>query len=136
MSICPVPKILILESQLIIAADIALQFLKLGYQVLGFTTHPENFLKSIQCNAPDIVLMNIGIRDQTNRIQMAKAILERYHTPVIVLSSNIDPAFFKELIPARPYAFIAKPFEQKDLQRSVENSFKRMAAEKSVWIMI
>jgi DNA-binding response OmpR family regulator len=123
------PKILILESQMIIAADVSLQLSKLGYNVIGINTRPEDVLKIIQNNRPDIVIMNIKIQGKTDGLKIARNVLETHQIPVIFLSANTDKEIFKELIDTQPYAFIPKPFDEKDLKRGIETTLKRMAGE-------
>lgn len=125
----PPPKILILESQMIIAADISLQFSKLGYDVIGINIRSEDALKAMETNRPDMVLINLGLPPKADGLRTARIILETFRIPVIFLSADVDRALFKGIIDAQPYAFIAKPFEKKDLQRGVETALKRMVAE-------
>ena len=123
------PKILILESQLIIAADLSLQFSKLGYDVIGINTCAEDALRTIAENSPDIVVMNIKFEGNAAGLKMARIISETYQTPVIFISANADKEIFELAISIQAYAFIAKPFEKKDLQRGIETTLNRMAAE-------
>lgn len=123
------PKILILESQMIIAADVSLQLSKLGYNVIGINTRPEDVLKTIQNNRPDIVIMNIEMQGEMDGLKIARSLLETHQIPVIFLSANTDKEIFKELIDTQPYAFITKPFDNKDLKRGIETTLKRMGAE-------
>lgn len=129
MPIQPIPKILIIENQMIIAADVSLQLSKLGYDVIGIISHFENVLNSIECNRPDIILMNIEIQGKADRIKVAKIILETFQIPVIFLSANTNKEIFKEVIDTQPYAFITKPFDKKDLKRGIETTLKRMVVE-------
>jgi DNA-binding LytR/AlgR family response regulator len=123
------PKILILESQMIIAADVSLQFSKLGYDVIGINTRSEEALKTIQNNRPDIVIMNIEMQGKADGLKIARTILETYQIPVVFLSANTDKEIFKGVIDTKPYAFITKPFDKKGLKRGIETTLKRMAAE-------
>ena len=125
----PAPKILILESQMIIAADISLQFSKLGYDVIGINTRAEDALKTIETSHPDMVLINLEWQAEAEGLGTARIILETFRIPVIFLSADTDRELFRGIIAAQPYAFIAKPFEKKDLQRGVETALKRMTAE-------
>jgi DNA-binding LytR/AlgR family response regulator len=128
----PIPlalKILILESQMIIAADVSLQFSKLGYDVIGIHTRPEDAVKTIQTNRPDIVLMSIEMQGKAAGLKMARRILETYLIPVVFLSANTDKELFKEIVDTQPYAFITKPFDKESLKRGIETTLKRMAAE-------
>lgn len=130
-----VPKILILESQMIIAADISLQFSKLGYDVIGITSRSTDALKTIATNRPDMVLVNLGLPAKAEGLRTARIIWGTFHLPVIFLSANADRELFKGIIGVQPYAFIAKPFEKKDLQRGVETALKRMVAE-GLWKLV
>ncbi|MDF1698824.1 MAG: response regulator [Saprospiraceae bacterium] len=124
------PKILILESQLIIAADIALQFTKLGYEVMGFHSRSEELFSAITGNRPDIVLMNIDLKRKGDRFLTASKIWESFKVPVVLISSHSDRHTFNQIIQAQPYAFISKPFKIIDLQRGIETSLKRINTER------
>ena len=123
------PKILILERQMIIAADLSLQLLKLGYDVIGINTCPEDAMKTLASNRPDIVLIEMELRGNAEGLRTARIILERFQIPVIFLSASIDRNLLDGILATRPYAFIGVPFEKKDLKRGVETTLLRMAAE-------
>ena len=55
-------KILIVEDEMIIGANISLQLTNLGYEVTGITTRGEEALNHIKQNLPDIVLMDIQLK--------------------------------------------------------------------------
>ena len=93
-----VPKILILESQMIIAADVSLQLSKLGYDVIGIISHLEDALKTIENNRPDIVLMNIEMQGKVDRLNIARVILETFQVPIVFLTANSNKEIFKEVI--------------------------------------
>jgi len=123
------PKILLVEDDMIIAADVSVQLSKLGYEVTGIHTRAEDALKTMEDNCPDIVLMDIMLGGEMNGIEAAKLILERHQTPVIFLTSNTDDATFQRALAARPYAFIAKPFQVTEMERSLKLTWQRIAAE-------
>lgn len=123
------PKILILESHLIIAADVSLQLSKLGYKVIGINTRSEDALTTIESNRPDIVLMNFEIEGDEARLATAKIISKRFRIPVVFLSAHTDRELCKLIIHVQPYAFIAKPFNIKSLQRGLKTTLDRMNAE-------
>jgi CheY-like chemotaxis protein len=54
-------KILIVEDEMIIAANISLQLSSLGYEVTGIIPRGEAALTNIKQNQPDIVLMDIAL---------------------------------------------------------------------------
>jgi AmiR/NasT family two-component response regulator len=125
----PALKILVIEDQLIIAADICVQLLKLGNTVIGVNRSMAHAFQTIQHTAPDIVLINIGLKETTERIAGAHILMQNYHIPVIVLSAHIEQATFDLLTGLLPYAFIAKPFDPADLQGGIVFARQRMVAE-------
>ena len=122
-------KILLIEDQLIIAADICVQLSKLGYTIIGVNRSMAHAFQTIKYVAPDIVLIDIGTKEKAGRISGARALMQAHHIPVVVLSAHIDPTTFEQLIELRPYAFISKPFDAVDLQRGIVFARRRIAAE-------
>ena len=122
-------KILMVEDDMIIAADISMQLTKLGYEVTGINTRGEDALNTIENNRPDIVLMDIVLSGKMNGIETAQIILEQFQVPVIFLTSNSDDATFQQAIKAKPYAFISKPFQKADLERTLKLTLQRIAVE-------
>ncbi|MCB0549497.1 MAG: response regulator [Phaeodactylibacter sp.] len=123
------PKILMVEDDMIIAADISMQLTKLGYEVVGINTRGEDALKTIENNRPDLILMDIILSGKMNGIEAARIILEKFQVPVIFLTSNSDDATFQQALTAKPYAFISKPFQKSGLERTLQLAFQRIAVE-------
>jgi CheY-like chemotaxis protein len=128
----PGSKILIIEDQMIIAADICVQLSKLGYIILGINSCMANAFQTIKKTRPDIVLMNIGVKEKMDRISGAGVLMHSHHIPVIVLSYYIDPTTFQQLMELRPYALISTPFNSAGLQRGIASARQRMAKEAAV----
>lgn len=129
----PASKILIIESQLIIAADISLQLLKLGYDVVGIDTPNCDTMKAIRSSQPDLVLMNIKMYGDDHKLDMARAIMEDLGIPVIFVSAHTNHEILKHVFNAQPYAFIPKPFDAIHLERGVESAVDRLKS-KRLWI--
>jgi len=123
-------KILIVEDDMIIAADVSMQLTKLGYEVIGINIRGEDALKTIESNRPDIILMDIVLKGEMNGIEAAKIILRDDQIPVVFLTSNSDDATFQQAISAMPYAFISKPFQKADLERTLRLTLMRIAVER------
>jgi len=124
-----VPKILMVEDDMIIAADISMQLTKLGYEIIGINTRAEDALKSIENNRPDLILMDIILTGKMNGIEAAQVVLENFQIPVIFLTSNSDDSTFQQALTAKPYAFISKPFQKAELERTIKLAFQRITVE-------
>lgn len=124
-------KILVVEDEMIIAADISMFLESIGYEITGILPRGEDALKSIIHTPPDLVLMDIALKGSLDGVETAQYIHERHQIPVIFLTANADDSTFKRAKTARPYAFISKPFQPSDVQRAIELALARLAEEQS-----
>jgi len=113
-------KILIVEDEMVIAANISLQLNALGYEVIGILPRGEEALTHIKQNVPDILLMDIALKGELDGVDTVKIMQNDYDIPVIYLTANSDDANFNKAKTTNPYAFISKPFKKLDLQRAIE----------------
>ncbi|CAM3338809.1 response regulator [Zobellia roscoffensis] len=113
-------RILIVEDDMIIAANISLQLESLGYEVTGIVTRGEEALLQTKENAPDILLLDINLKGALNGIQTAMEIHKHRDIPVIYLTANTDEATFSAAKKTKPKAFITKPFNKLNLERTIE----------------
>lgn len=113
-------RILIVEDDMIIAANISLQLSTLGYEVLGVVTRGEEAVVFAEKNAPDILLLDINLKGKIDGIQTASAIQQIRNVPIIYLTANADEATFAKAKKTKPKAFITKPFNKLNLHRTVE----------------
>lgn len=120
-------KILVVEDEMIIAAKISMQLTSLGYEVTGILPKGEQAVQNVKENRPDILLMDINLKGDLDGIATALQIQQFADIPVIYLTANSDEATFNRAKPSRPFAFISKPFKQRDLQRAIELTISRMA---------
>ncbi len=124
-------KILIVEDEMVIAADISMMLERIGYEITGITPRGEDALNSIESTLPDLVLMDIALKGALDGVETARFIVERHQIPVIFLTANVDDATFARAKTTRPYAFLSKPFEPADLQRAIELALARLAEEQT-----
>lgn len=125
-------KILIVEDEMVIAANISLQLSELGYEVTGILPRGEEALAHVRVEIPDIVLMDIQLKGKMDGIETAQLMQVDYNIPVIYLTANTDDAHFNRAKETHPYAFISKPFKKLDLQRAIELTVERILLEKSL----
>ena len=104
-------KILIVEDEMIIAANISLQLSTLGYDVTGIVPRGEEALLHIRQNQPDIVLLDIQLKGKLDGIETAQVMQIDYDIPIIYLTANADDDNFNRAKSTHPYAFISKPFK-------------------------
>lgn len=113
-------RILIVEDEMIIAANLSLQLTNLGYEVCGIIPRGEEALLHIRENPPDIILMDIQLKGEMDGIEVIRSMQREVNIAVIYLTANADDAHFSRAKETHPYAFISKPFKKLDLQRAIE----------------
>lgn len=123
--------ILIVEDEMIIAANISLQLTHLGYEVTGIISKADEVLPHILQHVPDIILMDINLKGNIDGIEIAQLIQKEYKIPIIYLTANSDEANFNRAKATNPYAFISKPFKKLDLQRAIELTLVRIQEEQN-----
>lgn len=123
-------KILIVEDEMIIGANIALQLTNLGYDVLGVIPRAEEVLPKIHQTLPDILLLDIYLKGDLDGIELAHIIQKEFNIPIIYLTANADEAHFNRAKTTNPYAFISKPFKKLDLEHAIELTILRIQEEK------
>ncbi|MEB2783847.1 LytR/AlgR family response regulator transcription factor [Algoriphagus persicinus] len=112
-------RILIVEDDMIIAANISLQLSKLGYEVTGIETKAEEAVHHALETKPDIILMDIQLKGDSSGIAAAHEIHKYLDIPLIFLTANEDDATFQKAKETHPFAFISKPFTKQNLERTI-----------------
>src|SRR4030067_1404292 len=81
-------RILIVENVRSTAADLQLRLERLDYVVVGTAESSEEAIAKIGELNPDIILMNIKLREAGDGIKTGELIHAGYETPIIYLTST------------------------------------------------
>ena len=113
-------RILIVEDDMIIGANVSLLLTNLGYEITGLVPRGEEAVVHVRENPPHILLLDINLKGDLNGIDTAKAIQKHADIPIIYLTANSDSATFELAKETRPKALITKPFNKLNLQSTLE----------------
>jgi CheY-like chemotaxis protein len=105
-------KILIVEDEMLIAANISMQLESLGYEVLEIIPRGQEAINAVKIDKPDLVLMDINLKGEMDGIETAIQMQADGHIPVIYLTANADDVHFNRAKATNPYAFLSKPFKK------------------------
>lgn len=122
-------KILIVEDEMVIAANISMELTNLGYEVTAILPRGEDVLPNIKQNRPHLVLMDINLKGELDGIEIARSIRKEYDIPIIYLTANSDEQHFERAKETKPEAFISKPFKKLDLRRAIALTETRIREE-------
>jgi DNA-binding LytR/AlgR family response regulator len=125
-------KILIVEDEMLIGANLAMQLEGIGYTIMGIIPRGEDAIESIKKDIPDLVLMDINLKGNMDGIETATKMQLISPIPIIYLTANSDAAHFERAKATNPYAFLSKPFKKLDLKHAVDLASEKILAEKNV----
>jgi len=125
-------KILIVEDEPYVAQDLKIHLEHAGYEVLGLAASGEAALASAAESRPDLVLMDIVLEGQMDGIQAAQQIRSRFDVPVLYLTAYADDHLFQRAKITEPYAYLLKPFNERELQLTIEMALYRHRMESSL----
>ncbi len=112
-------RVLIVEDDMIIGANISLQLSKLGYEITGIESRGEEALIHARLNSPDVVLMDINLKGNIDGVKTAHSIQTIADIPIVYITANNDEATFEKAKKTHPFAFISKPINMRDLHRTL-----------------
>jgi len=119
-------KILVVEDEAIIAMDIQFMLRKLGFSQLEVVDTGEESLQKVAVDKPHLVLMDIKLKGQLDGIEAAKQIFFEYNVPVIYITAFGDEKTLERADGSARYGFITKPFEETELQSTIESALSQV----------
>ena len=117
-------RILIVEDEKILAADLEKKLRGLGYRVDSIATSGEEAIRLAQERQPSLVLMDVRLSGAMDGVQAARQIQENRRIPIIYLTAYSDLFLRDPSSMQAPGLCIAKPFLISDLQNVIEIALK------------
>lgn len=114
-----VAKVLVVEDDLVVRSNLEVIIKEMGHEIIGFADNAVDALVLFTIKHPHIVICDISINGTTNGIELAKKMHEIRRTPVLFLTAYNNEEFFNKAKLATPLAFISKPIDRVNFERSV-----------------
>ena len=127
----PEGRILIVEDEHIVAMGIKRMLKSLGYTLAGVASSGEDAISKTESTFPDLVLMDIMLKGDMDGIEAAKEIKTRFDVPVVYLTACSESKIVERAWKTGPLGYIVKPFDEKDLQKSIDIALYRHRMEKN-----
>lgn len=113
-------RIIIVEDEALIAAEIKSTLTLLGYQVVGHAMNGDKALDLFSSRKADLILLDINIKGSLSGIDLAKILRKKYKVPFIFLTSFSDKMTLNRAKETMPNGYILKPFSDNDLKVNIE----------------
>jgi len=124
--------ILIVEDEVIIAEDIRKTLTRFNYEVLEIVTFGEIAIQRAEELRPDVIMMDIMLEGEMNGIEAARIIRSKLDVPIIFSTAYADEKTIEAAKYVGPFGYIVKPFEDRELNATVEMAIYRHRLEMEV----
>jgi CheY-like chemotaxis protein len=121
-------RILIVEDEKILAADLESKLRQLGYRVDGIATSGEQAVRLAQEREPSLILMDVRLSGTMDGVEAARRIQAKAHVPIVYLTAYSDLFLREPSLMQAPGLCIAKPFLISDLREVMEIALGANAA--------
>ena len=108
-------KIIIVESDISMAAKLSLKLNKLGYNITGIFAQAKDALHFLKQEVPDLILLDDRLKGQLNGVEMHKSADENATSPIVYFN-NRTALIIEKIIPA-------------SLKNKLKNSFHKLPDE-------
>ncbi|MCH9812934.1 MAG: response regulator [Epsilonproteobacteria bacterium] len=112
-------KVLLVEDEMIVALDIKNAISELQFDVIDIVTNFDDALKSVKANKPDIILMDINLKESKDGIETAIEIQKIKNIPIIYLTAFSDTETINRAIKTDPVGYLIKPFKREELKSTI-----------------
>ena len=113
-------RVMIVEDDWLLAADLEMQLHDLGYDVVANVVSGEEALSRAPDVRPDVVIMDVRLAGKMKGTEAARDLRERFQIPTIFLTAYADLETLSAARAAAPYAFVAKPHHATELNFALQ----------------
>lgn len=116
-------KVLIVEDDMIIAMVLERMIVKLNHTVIDKVITGEDAISCAIEHSPDLVLMDIQLKDSIDGITAMERIRETSEVPVIYITGNSDQFYLNRARATNFVDYLVKPIQMSELQESISKAF-------------
>lgn len=117
-------KVLIVEDDMIISMVLERMVLKLGHRVVDKVTEGRKAIQAALKYAPDLILMDIQLKDDIDGITAMQKIRHSLSVHVIYITGNSDRYNLERARRTNFIDYLVKPVGMNDLKKSICKAFK------------
>jgi CheY-like chemotaxis protein len=122
-------RILILEDERIIAAELKRRLTRLGYDVVAIAGSGAEAIERACELSPDLVLADIGLPGGMSGLEAAARIWEECKIHVVYVTAYADEQTLTQVRTPAPLLAIRKPFDIRQLQSTLEQALSKPRCE-------
>jgi len=106
---------MIVEDEIITAEAIKSSLESMAYEVTSMANTGEAAIEGAEQDYPDVILMDIRLKEKMDGIEAADRIRSRLEIPIIFLTAYADEEKLERAKLTLPFGYVLKPFQDRDL---------------------
>jgi two-component system, cell cycle sensor histidine kinase and response regulator CckA len=126
------PRIMLVEDEKVVAADIEECVKALGYEVVGAAASGVEACRLATDSQPDLILMDIKLKGNMDGIEVAGELYDQLKIPVVYLTAHADVEILERAKKTAPSGYVLKPFDDRSLRTAIEMAFDRHRRERGL----
>lgn len=112
-------RILIVDDEVLIAEFLKDELISLGYSQIDLAHNRKQLLNAIERFKPQLVLLDIRMKNEREGIEIAEEINKSFKIPFIYITAHSDKEIVQQALSTKPAGYITKPFKQIDVYAAV-----------------
>lgn len=117
-------KVIIAEDDFVIRMFLQEVLEEAGFEVLALVHRAEDLHKQVTQQAPDFILMDIGLSGEVNGIEAALNMRENFNLPTVFMTGNSDRLRMDPRIARiQPLGTLIKPLDDRQIVKALKAVF-------------
>ncbi len=112
-------KILVVEDDPNVSAVLQARLETYGYRICATADTGRAAVQAAAAHGPDLVIMDILLKDDMNGIEAAEKINQEQEVPIIFLTCLDSDEIMDRAIETNPYGYLIKPYDNGELRTSI-----------------
>jgi len=122
-------RILVVEDESIISLQIRTMLRSMGYSVCGNASSGQEAIDKAGETRPDLVLMDVILKEAMDGIEAARQLRARFSIPVIFISGCADNETRQRARGVGQFAYLTKPFSERELAAAIKMTLRKYGVE-------
>ncbi|MFN8608106.1 MAG: response regulator [Vulcanimicrobiota bacterium] len=118
-------RVLIMEDEALIAADLEDRLVALGYDVCAVCDDASQAWQKLQELRPDVALLDIRVRGGQDGIELGGRVRRELDLPFIYLTAHADETTLQKARDTEPGGYVLKPYHDRELRAAIEVALTR-----------
>jgi PAS domain S-box-containing protein len=117
-------RILIVDDESTVARELETTLIACGFEVAAIASSGHEAIALAARTEPHLVLMDVELNGEMDGIEAAEEIRRHWPTPIIFMADEADEATVRRVRQIQPFGYIAKPFEERELQVNIDMALR------------